>query len=502
MTRDGASREGKAAAQKGAGVAYALLLLQGNPEASRRRWGTDVVFLVDRSRSMWRAHEKSAEAVLKAVLGELGQNTRFGLVTFHREAAALVQGLRPASDQARAQAIAALGRQKSQNGTSLAAGLAKAYGLLGKGQTARRRLVVVLTDGFLPERERQQGLWPAAPAGTELLFLVGRPHRGLSHRMTEGPLASLASQQGGLAYAFDPLRREDAQGDGASHQETGALVASLARPGRLTDLSVRVDGTPVTLPHKDLALLGGHLAFHKTLGLPKGAQVTYGYWGQRRQETLAPRRMPAAWARHLQALFDKGSVSRAGVGPDLSLVVVHPDDAFGRDRLAFAKRWGDRFFSRMSPMGELQLQVGPFGQGEAGAPDEGGSAKPLDEGRLTKRIVRQLLTTSYVKQATRCYQDTGPRFKEGQAVLYMDLTQGEVTDAWIEHSTMGDGALHACLVKAALDLVVERSHADETLYRVTYPMRFRAADRSVDEVRGWRPPLPRALPNPLRGLRD
>lgn len=485
-------------------VGYGAILLQGNPEASRRRWGTDVVFLVDHSRSMWDGHVKGAEAVVRGVLKELGPNTRFGLVAFHRTAVALAKGLTGSTAKEMEEALGALRRLPAQNGTSLVGGLSLGYRLLGTGRTARRRLLVVLTDGLLPDREHRDAAWPSAPAGTELLFLVGRPHRGLSHRLRQGAIAELAAGQGGLAYAFDPHQDDDGEGQAASLRATGALAASLARPGRLKDLRVTVDGTLVPLPHRELTLLGGLLVFHKSVGLPRQAVVELSYWGQRRRIEVPARSMPVAWARHVRAISDEGARDARGVSETRSLVVVHPDDPFGRDRLAFAQRWGGRFFQRMAPVGAVDLPVGPFHLGAQApvVPAARAAGKGFQEGRLTKGIVRNMISGSYLKLATLCYQATGPEFKEGRAMLHMDLTRGEITDAWIDHSTMGNQSLHRCLVEAAHKLMVARSWGDETLYRVTYPMRFRPADRSVGEARGWRPPPLRARPNPLEGLRD
>ena len=85
-------------------------------------------------------------------------------------------------------------------------------------------------------------------------------------------------------------------------------------------------------------------------------------------------------------------------------------------------------------------------------------------------------------------------------VLYLDLTRGEVTDAWLAHSTLKMPVLQRCLIQAAYALWVARSWGDETLYRVTYPMRFRPKSKSAVMLRNWRPPRKRPDMNPLRGL--
>jgi len=507
------------------GVGRALVLLQGNPRAARRRWGSDVVLLVDDSRSMWRHHRDTAAAVLRAVTAQLGKQTRFGLVSF-ADRAKRVARLRPATAGRVKAALRRHRRLALKNGTSLKQGLRKAYALLGKGRTARRRLVVVLTDGLLPEREHAHAVWPDAPPGTELLILVGRPSSGVTRRLREGPLHRLARRQGGLAFGFDPRRHEDgsARGDKASHQAAGNLAASLARAGRLTNLKLKVDGRRVSLPHPDLTLVGGHLVVHRTpAGTARRASLRFGWWGKRRQQQVTARPLPQRWRRHLRRVLSgedgadgtagvddrdgadgtdaRGEADARGVSPARSLVVIHPDNAFGRDRLRFAKRWGGRFFRRMAPVGALDLAVGPFHVDRVSPhapPDKSTREAP---GRLTKSIVAGMIKKFYLKRATRCYQATGPKFKKGRAVLYMDLTRGEVADAWIDHSTMSDPKLHRCLVAAAKSLRVARSWSDQTLYRVSYPMRFRPANRSVARLRGWRPPARRAAPNPLRGLR-
>lgn len=482
------------------GTGQALLLVQGNPDASRRRWGTDVVFVVDRSRSMWKQSDRTLDAIVRATIRELGARTRFALVTFDFRARSQQRQLQWAQPAAVAAALKKVAHSKTANGTRILAGLREAYRLFGAKPTARRRLLVVLTDGLLPERDHSGIGWPLAPSNTEVLILRGRPFQGLSHKLRSGPLALLARQHGGVAYVFDPLVHEDgsAQGDQASHRAAGQLAASLARPGRLTQLAIRLGGAELRLPHKELPLLGGFLSYHRYLGAaPQQATLRFGFWGKRRTVAVKSRTMPTQWAAGLAKLY--GAEVDRGVGPKRSLVVVHPKDAFGQDRLRFAKRWGGHFFRRMAPPGALDLAVGPFHseRGVAKAPTAGTKFSP---GRLTKKIVHRLLARSYLKRATLCYQATGPHFKKGRAVLYLDLTRGEITDVWIAHSTMQDRSLHRCLVKAALSLHVVRSWGDETLYRVSYPMRFRPAKRAATELRGWRPPPKRPSLNPLRGL--
>jgi len=479
---------------------HALLLVQGNPGASRRRWGTDVVFLVDRSRSMWPHSHRTAAAMIRSTLRALGRRTRFGVVAYHRKAKRITKRLAWVTPGATTRALRGLAATNLANGTRLADGLRKSYGLFGNRASARRRLLVILTDGLLPERETSGFVWPTAPKGTEILILQGRPFSGVTHQLRLGPLAALARQRGGVAYAFDPRAHEDGStaGDKASRQATAKLAASLARPGRLSDLSLRLGGKKVWLPQKDLALLGGFLQYRKVKGAaPKQATLQFGYWGRRRTMRITARTMPAQWTRRLATLY--GSAVGRGVHEKRSLIVVHPTDSFGQDRLRFAQRWGGRFFRRMAPPGALDLPVGPFYR-TGRAPKIPATASKHSAGSLTKSIVKRLLAKGYLKRATRCYQATGPRFKKGRAVLYLDLTRGEVTDVWLAHVTLKNRTLRRCLIKAAYALRVARSWGDETLYRVTYPMRFRPSSKSAVELRGWRPPRKRPDMNPLRGL--
>lgn len=497
----------------------ALLILQGNPAASRRRWGTDVVFLVDGSRSMWQRQAHLIPAMIRAMARTLGPQTRAGIARFHRRARRVTPRLLSTRDAHFTRALGRLGRLPLHNGSSLQAGLRASYGLLGRGRTARRRLVVVLTDGLVRAREIERGLWPDAPPGTELLLLVGRPGGGVARRLRSGPLARLARRHGGLAFGFDPELHGEAtpSEQRASLAAAVRLAAALARPGRLTDLRVRVAGTRISLPTSDLTLVGGLLRW-VTLpaSAPRAAQLSYGHWGRRVVRTLPARPLPRALAPGLALLFTpdaagappsaaSSSASASGpaaVSPSRSLIVVDPRDSFGRDRLRFARRWGDRFFRRFAPVGSLDLTVGPFHPTEdAGGRPPTASSGRAAPGHITRAMVRRLLLRHYLPAATRCYQATGPKFRAGHAVLTVELTRGEVVDAWLAHDSLKNPALRQCLVAAAGHLRVPHSWADETLYRVAYPMRFRPADHSVSELRGWRPPRRRTRPNPLRGLR-
>jgi hypothetical protein len=305
-----------------------------------------------------------------------------------------------------------------------------------------------------------------------------------------------------VAYTFDPDGESDgtAEGDQRSLAAVERLATTLARPGRLTQLALRVDGHERDLAETDLALLGGFQVRRRFTGPPPGrVELSFGHQGQRQSVTALAQPMPRRTAAYLSLRSPDGR--DRGVSLRRSLVVIDPGDAFARDRLRFAQRWGGRFFQRLAPPGSLDLHVGSVDAGEPGHATARTPAAPRYRGQLTRDLVRDLLRDHYVKAATRCYQATGPAFRSGELVLALDLTRGEVADAWIGHATLADAGLQRCLITAALDLRVPHAWGDETLYRVHYPMRFRPEDRSVKEIRDWRPPPPPRDLNPLRGLR-
>ncbi len=187
-----------------------------------------------------------------------------------------------------------------------------------------------------------------------------------------------------------------------------------------------------------------------------------------------------------------------------SLIVLDRRDAFAMDRYRFARRWGHRFFRRLSYDDSPDFSVQEVWRktGEDEIPVE-----IVSSGKLTKNLVQRVIRGSYLKYAKACYEEriglgaTLAKLPKGRVLLILDLTRGEVARAELKNSELNDLKLEECLKDAAYRLDVPRSREDRTLYRIIYPLRFRPDDQAVEilEKAGYVPEI-QAIDDPLHGL--
>lgn len=178
----------------------------GRSEARPR----SVVFLLDRSGSMGGEPLAQAKRGLRACLGALEPEDRFGIVAFDDAPVALAPGLQPATALARKQAGEFLDAIEVNGGTELAAGIKAAVGVLGREGGD----VVVLTDGQVAETEAI--LRTVRAAGVRLHCL------GIGSASQDRFLTLLARETGGCSRFVTPRERVDV--------EAVALFAGVGRP--------------------------------------------------------------------------------------------------------------------------------------------------------------------------------------------------------------------------------------------------------------------------------
>jgi Ca-activated chloride channel family protein len=155
--------------------------------------GMDYVFVLDVSGSMARDGKLSlSRRSAGAFVEELGEDDRFDLMSFNVAPETLFRSLRPATAEARAEALEFLSSRQARGGTVLQPALQVAYDY----KDADRPLnVVILSDGMTEQRERAVLLQMSSrrPAGTRVFCI------GVGNDVNRPLLSQVAEEAGGLA---------------------------------------------------------------------------------------------------------------------------------------------------------------------------------------------------------------------------------------------------------------------------------------------------------------
>jgi Ca-activated chloride channel family protein len=186
---------------------FALLRFTAPPAPrGQDRPAVNVAFALDRSWSMrGRKVELVKEAVAQAI-GSLGAQDRFAVVLFHKRAKLLAKSTQ-ATDEAKAQAIAALREAETRTGTDLAAGwLAACEQVAEQLDPERVGRCILLTDG-----EANRGITDRAELAHHAAQLRGRgvstSTMGVGERFDERLLEALADAGGGHFHFLESADR-------------------------------------------------------------------------------------------------------------------------------------------------------------------------------------------------------------------------------------------------------------------------------------------------------
>ena len=210
---------------------YFCLTLTAGEDLAKTEDGMDYVFVLDVSGSM--ADDGKlllSKDSIGAFIEELGANDRFELMTFNVQPHLAFQQLRPATAEAKENAIAYLASQQARGGTVLNPALTTAY----KYADADRPLnVVLLSDGLTEQQERR----------TLLELIRTRPRNskvfciGVGNDVNRPLLEQLAQDAGGLSAFVS-------RGDNFTRQAQ-ALRRKLTRPVA-TELQIDFGGIKVS----------------------------------------------------------------------------------------------------------------------------------------------------------------------------------------------------------------------------------------------------------------
>lgn len=385
-----------------------------------------VVFALDRSRSVGAAGILLERDAAHAVLRRLAPNVRFDAVLFDQSATRLFALPRMATDETLAALDGVLGPGDLRNGTDLPAALRRVVEAIGaEADAAARWLVVLLTDGALPELLSRTVVADAIsalpPAGTDIAVLVVRPgHDDPPHDIDLAILGHLPTRLGGV------LRTLEAADIGAGVAEA---LADVGQGGDLFEVATSLaDGRRIALGG-GLAPGAGRTELRSTTAaLPGKVRLSGVFEGRERSTSAAVVRVAPPW---LRALHAPAGIRSAWLGrsPGLSALA----------------QWRPR--PPVRPDGVLR-------------------------GDMDRQVVRNALSLAYLPRARACYLSRGVKSAadlalRGRLRLELTLERGEMLDAVVRDSTLGRPDIEACLREAAFGLEVPRPlHRDAAVVAV------------------------------------
>lgn len=524
-----------------AGGAYALTVLSPATGLVRPNAYERIIVMVDTSRSLGRSGVAAAKVLTTALLDAATPSARADAIVFDRRARALVGRLTEERSELKRQLAKALSNAGNDNGTDLGAALGEAAALLKQagattdaplGDVARGErestLIVIITDSVFPlgldEAQAVGRIGSIALHEARIASIVLVPDRAPLPDPYDGPLGELARRTGGRIAV---VRHADASARAAR------LWSELAQPAPIREIAVDWRGTSFTgageLPDQlesgdGIVLFGWYRGRRPTAlvvqadlhgkqvsarsrradALASKAAVPLAVMNRPAAELLSRKELEAADAAESAERALLAAATRAGVATRASsLVVLDTSDAFARDRLALARKWGPSQYRRHPPPAERAM-------GESAAPDArpviGRSAPAAFRrtGELDRGIVERLMKHHVVPRARACYDRALRRNADltGTVVIELEMVRGEVQDARIARTTIVDASLTDCLLDAAYATPVPQvalGDASEVVVVARYPLRLRRIQKRPDVSPGFdgRSPDPN---DPLDGI--
>lgn len=399
-----------------------------------------VVFAVDRSLSTSSRMQRETQRLASALLDALPSGTTFDAIGWNRKVESLLittgERAPKVDDPAARRSLAAnLDANVRGQGSDLAEALREAAARARK-RSAKRPMIVVVTDGMLPYSIDGAKVRTAAKEGwgraklPEILFVVDDPmllRRGLepSH-----PVARVAADLG-ARISLETL---------ATIQPERAIDV-LAAPRVLGELSFSMpdnvklrDAVPRGLVAGGFVLLRGDY-----VGEPPADVTLHGsFAGSKIDKKLKAATMPRR-AEAFAASTTGDSAEAATEG-----FVLPP--------------WYEGDEQRTAEQSITQASRGAREQ----------------KGRLDKRIIKHYLTTRVLPRSRVCYNHALQRDRKqaGRVELRFEIGKGEVmlASADGEKLAVKDPALVDCLREAAWALDIPAGKLDDRIYLLKYPL--------------------------------
>jgi Mg-chelatase subunit ChlD len=373
---------------------------------------SEVMLLIDRSRSIGASGMSSQRTLVRALLEALPPAQRFNAILFARTATQVFPLPRAATREALAALDGAVDPNQLENGTDLVAALGRAAdwvkggGSLSRGES---RLLVIVSDGALPEDQTAARLGGALDsvgpgAGLWVLVLLVRP--AADEPVPVDAVERLDKLVARFGGAVRVLAAEDLVG------VVRSSLAGLAQGGDL--FNVRTQGRKA----RELAgAVAPGTGFMRALTLPTGqgsrVQLAAERAGATVRASASATRVDAEW---LQPLVETQSPKFwAGSLPDVGLWV------------------------------------------EVVVPRPQSAADSVVRGQMDPLVLRNALALAFLPRARACYlsrrvasgRDLALR---GRVRLELHLERGELEDAIIRRSSLGRPEIEACVRDAAFQV--------------------------------------------------
>ena len=365
-----------------------------------------VLLLVDRSRSVGQGGLSAERALARALIEALPPSVPFDAVLFGSQATPVFALPRMPTREALDVFTNAADPNRLENGTDVVAALARARTLLPTGGEggAGSTWVVLVTDGALPASQTVERMQTAlgSAAGAKVLVLLERQFGDEDMAASAvADYARFARGFGGLVRVVPPAGpAETAQG----------ILAAMARGGDLLDVRLEMGKMTDALPPGQ----GASLALTSAARLPRDRRVRFsarGLDGQLQTETT-PVPVKREW---LDPLIDRGAARRTAWSGATSgmAVTVMPGPAVAK--------------------------------------------KPVDSvvrGRMDPLVLRNALALAFIPRARACYVSrrvakAGDAFLRGRLKLELSIERGELHDAVVRDSTLGNPDIENCVRQAA-----------------------------------------------------
>jgi hypothetical protein len=367
-----------------------------------------VALLVDRSRSVGPGGVSAERALARGLIEALPPSVSFNAIPFGVEATPVFALPRMPTREALEAFTAAADPNRLENGTDVALALARARAMVDAGDDdgAGATWVVLVTDGALPASQNaesmQKSLSGARERSLKVLVLLVRQQGD-----DEVPASAIA-EYAKFARKFGGLVRVVPQGNVGD--TAGGILAAMARGGDWLD--VRLDSGKLA---EVLSPGGGaSIAFNDPARLPKDRRVRVsarGFDADLRVETM-PALVKREW---LDPLLDAVSGKRrawAGANASMAIAIL---------------------------------------------PAPSHTGKPSDDmvhGRMDPTVLRNALSLAFLPRARACYLSrrvakAGDAYLRGRMKLELSIERGELHDAVVRSSTLGNPDIENCVRKAA-----------------------------------------------------
>jgi hypothetical protein len=368
-----------------------------------------VLLLIDRSRSVGPGGISAERALARALVEALPPSVPFNAIPFGVEATPVFPLPRMPTREALEAFANAADPNRLENGTNVSQALARARGMMGDGDDDGRGAatwLVLLTDGALPSRQTGEGMQKALAGMRErnlkVLVLLVRQSGD------DDVPASAVAEYVRLVRKFGGMVRVIPTGNAA--EAANEILAAMARGGDLLD--VRLEGgklAEVLSPGR-----GASLAFNDPGRLPKDRRVRVSARGldaEVRAETT-PAVVKREWLDPLVETTASARRAWSGATAGMTVAILPP------------------------PV-------------QANRPSDG-----VVRGRMDPTVLRNALSLAFMPRARACYlarrvAKADDVYLRGRMKLELSIERGELHDAVVRSSTLGNPAIESCVRSAA-----------------------------------------------------